>query len=287
MRALYHENMKFIGAHVSVQGGIYNTPINAFAIGAKAFAFFTKNQRQWFSEPYSTEDVTKFRENLKKYGFLSRHLLAHASYLINLGSPEPSKRKLSVNSLIDECRRCALLGADNIVVHPGSHLRKISEEESMEYVADSVNKVLAATSDVTVVLESTAGQGSNLGYCFEHLGYIISRVDDKNRVGVCLDTCHLFASGYDFLTKDRYNHMLESFDQLVGLKYLRGMHLNDSKEGLRSRLDRHASLGEGKIGWEPFKFIMEDSRLENLPLILETSNPDLWKQEIATLYSFV
>lgn len=279
--------MKFIGAHVSVQGGIYNAPTNALAIGAKAFAFFTKNQRQWFSEPYSTEDVTKFRENLQKYGFLSRYLLAHASYLINLGSPEPSKRKLSVNSLIDECRRCALLGADSIVVHPGSHLRKISEEESMEYVAESIDQVLAATSDVNVVLENTAGQGSNLGYCFEHLGYIINRVNDKDRVGVCLDTCHLFASGYDFLTKDNYQRVLESFDQLVGFRYLRGMHLNDSKEGLGSRLDRHASLGEGKIGWEPFRFIMEDSRLENLPLILETVNPDLWKQEIAILYSFI
>ncbi len=279
--------MKYVGAHVSTQGGVANAPLNAHLIGARAFAFFTKNQRRWFENPYSQQEIGNFKKNLQISGILPKHLLAHASYLLNLGSPDQEKRELSVKALIDEVKRCEELSAANIVFHPGSNLKKISEAESMDYIANSINQVISATNKVNLVIENTAGQGGNLGYKFEQLAYIIAGVTNKDRVGVCIDTCHLFASGYDFLTKDKYEAIWELFDQIVGFSYLKGLHLNDSKGELGSRIDRHDSLGYGNIGLDPFKLIMQDGRFDGMPLILETIDESIWEKEIKLLYGFM
>ena len=279
--------MKFVGAHVSAAGGVFNAPLNAKEIGAKAFALFTKNQRQWRAKPLTEEAVKTFKENLKKVGIKPEHVLPHDSYLINLGSPEPEKRKKSLEAFIDEIERCYQLGLKFLNFHPGSHLRKISEEECLEIVADLVNEAISRTKDVILVIENTAGQGSNVGYRFEHIARIIELVEDKSRIGVCLDTCHLFAAGYDIRTREAYERTMEEFDQIVGFKYLRGMHLNDAKSELGSRVDRHHSIGKGNIGLDAFRFIMNDPRLDGIPLILETIDPSIWKEEIELLYSLI
>ena len=278
---------RFIGAHVSIQGGVQQALVNAQAIGANAVAFFTKNQKRWFAPTYTAVEITQFKRLAEEGQFASKHLLAHASYLINLGSPDEAKRTLSIRALIDESKRCEQLGADKLVIHPGSHLRQISERESMDRIATSLNQVLAATTSVHLLLENTAGQGSNLGYNFEQLAYVLERVTNKNRAGVCLDTCHLFAAGYDFRTEKQFAAMLGLFNQTVGFEYLKGMHLNDSKCELGSHLDRHASLGQGKIGLDPFGFILRHAVTEDIPLILETPDPILWPQEIAMLRQLV
>ncbi len=279
--------MKFVGAHVSAAGGVFNAPINAKEIGAKAFAIFTKNQRQWKAKPLTEDAVRKFKENLKAVGIKPEHVLPHDSYLINLGSPDPEKRRKSLEAFIDEVERCYQLGLKYLNFHPGSHLRKISEEECLKIVADSVNEAISRTRDIVLVIENTAGQGSNVGYRFEHIAQIIELVEDKSRIGVCLDTCHLFAAGYDIRTREAYEKTMEEFDQIVGFKYLKGMHLNDAKSQLGSRVDRHHSIGKGNIGLEAFRFIMNDPRLDNIPLILETIDPSIWKEEIELLYSLV
>ena len=279
--------MKFVGAHVSAAGGVFNAPLNAKEIGAKAFALFTKNQRQWKAKPLTEEAVRRFKENLKKVGIKPEHVLPHDSYLINLGSPEPEKRKKSLEAFIDEVERCYQLGLKYLNFHPGSHLRKVSEEECLKIVADSLNEAISRTKDVVLVIENTAGQGSNVGYRFEHIARIIELVEDKSRIGVCLDTCHLFAAGYDIRTREAYERTMEEFDQIVGFKYLKGMHLNDAKSQLGSRVDRHHSIGKGNIGLDAFRFIMNDPRLDNIPLILETIDPSIWKEEIELLYSLV
>lgn len=278
--------MKYIGAHVSTQGGVFNAPLQALELGAKAFAFFTKNQRRWFSEPYTATDILKFKDNLKKSGILAEHILAHAGYLINLGHPDENSRNQSLNSFIDEIKRCEQLGVKKLVFHPGSHLRQVSEKNCLDSIATSINEALSATKKVTVLIENMAGQGSNLGYKFEHLAYLISKIKDKSRVGVCIDTCHLFASGYDFTSKEKYTKVWQQFDKIVGFDYLQGMHLNDSKCELGSLKDRHESLGKGLLGLELFKFLMQDARFDNLPLILETADPTIWSDEIKLLYSF-
>ncbi len=279
--------MKYFGAHVSSSGGVYNAPLNAQKIGAKAFAFFTKNQRQWKAKPYDQKTIDKFKENLQKVGILPSQVLPHDSYLINLGHPEDEKREKSINAFIDEVQRCELLGLDKLNFHPGSHLKKISEEECLDRIADAMNKTLEVTSGVTLVIENTAGQGSNLGYKFEHLAYLIDKSIDKTRVGVCIDTCHLFVSGYDIRTKEEYDKTWEEFDRVIGFKYLKGMHINDSLTPFESKKDRHQSLGKGEIGLEPFKWIAQDKRMDDMPLILETIDESIWDQEIKMLYSFV
>ncbi len=279
--------MKFVGAHVSAAGGVFNAPLNAREIGARAFALFTKNQRQWKARPLTEEDVRKFKENLRAVGIKPEHVLPHDSYLINLGSPDPEKRKKSLEAFIDEIERCYQLGLKYLNFHPGSHLRKVSEEECLEIVADSLNEAISRTKGVVLVVENTAGQGSNVGYRFEHIARIIELVEDKSRIGVCLDTCHLFAAGYDIRTREAYEKTMEEFDRIVGFKYLKGMHLNDAKSQLGSRVDRHHSIGKGNIGLDAFRFIMNDPRLDNIPLILETIDPSIWKEEIELLYSFV
>ena len=278
---------KFVGAHVSSAGGVFNAPLNAEKIGAKAFALFTKNQRQWKARPLKEEDVEKFKENLKKVGISPDHVLPHDSYLINLGSPDKEKRRKSIEAFIDEVERCYQLGLKYLNFHPGSSLGKVSEDECLKIVSESINEALSRTKEVILVIENTAGQGSNVGYRFEHIARIIELVEDKSRIGVCLDTCHMFAAGYDIRTPEVYERTMKEFDDVVGFKYLKGMHLNDAKSTLGSRVDRHHSIGKGNIGLEAFRLIMNDDRLNDIPLILETIDPSIWKEEIELLYSLV
>lgn len=279
--------MKYVGAHVSASGGVYNAPINASKIKAKAFALFTKNQRQWAAKELDSKTIDKWFDELEKSGIQTKHILPHDSYLINLGHPEEEKRQKSLDSFIHELQRCEILSLDRLNFHPGSHLKKISEEECLDRIALSMNQAIDATSDVKLVIENTAGQGSNLGYKFEHLAYIIDKIEDKSRVGICIDTCHMFTAGYDIRTKEAYDKTWNEFDEVVGRNYLMGMHINDSKPDLGSRVDRHDSLGIGKIGWDAFKFIMNDDRMNDIPLILETINEDIWEEEIEALYNLV
>ncbi|MBT3012190.1 MAG: deoxyribonuclease IV [Candidatus Thiodiazotropha sp. (ex Lucina aurantia)] len=277
--------MKYVGAHVSASGGVENAPLNAQEIGARAFALFTKNQRQWRAKPLSEKSILAFRENLDGSGISPRHVLPHDSYLINLGHPETEGLEKSRAAFLDEMQRCEQLGLSLLNFHPGATLRKIGEEESLQRVADSINLVLEQTRGVTAVIENTAGQGSTLGYRFEHLAAIIDAIKDKSRVGVCLDTCHTFVAGYDLRTGEACDKTFAEFDQVVGFQYLRGMHLNDSKPDLGARVDRHHSLGQGKLGWEVFRYIMHDARFDDIPLVLETIDDTLWKEEIAALYA--
>lgn len=279
--------MKYVGAHVSTTGGIFNAPLNAKEIGAKAFAMFTKNQLQWHAKPLTEKEIAEFKKNLSQTGIESKHILVHDSYLINVATPVKETRDKSVSSLLEEANRVTDLGLTLLNFHPGSHLNKIDEKDSLLLVSDAINFIQNKNSKVVLVIENTAGQGSNIGYKFEHLAYIIENVMDKDRVGVCIDTAHAFASGYDIRTVDGYNKLWSDFDSIIGLSYLKGMHLNDSKSECNSRVDRHENLGKGKIGWEPFKWIMNDKRLDRIPLILETVNDTLWKEEIKSLYSFI
>lgn len=276
---------KFVGAHVSASGGVFNAPLNAMAIGAKAFALFTKNQKQWAAKPLDEETIALFKANLAQSGILPKHILPHDSYLINLGHPEEDKRQKSLEAFIDEVQRCSQLGLDRLNFHPGSHLKQISEEECIDRIASSMNETLSVTEGVTLVIENTAGQGSNLGWRFEHLSAIIERIEEKSRVGVCIDTCHMFTAGYDIRTRAAYDATWAEFDTIVGFKYLKGMHINDSKPDLGSHVDRHDSLGKGKIGLDAFGFLMNDSRMDDIPLVLETIDETIWAQEIELLYS--
>ncbi len=275
--------MKFIGAHVSASGGVENAPENAYNIGANAFAFFTKNQRQWVSSPLSKKSIELFKERCLKYGFSPSQILPHDGYLINLGHPESEGLEKSRAAFIDEMQRCEQLGLDRLNFHPGSHLQKVSIDKCLATISESINLALSKTSGVTAVIENTAGQGSNLGHTFEQIAQIIDKVEDKSRVGVCIDTCHSFAAGYDLSNEDGFRKAFEHFDNVVGFSYLRGMHLNDAKKGLNSRVDRHDSLGKGLLGIETFKLLMKDKRFDNIPLILETPDEEIWKEEIAML----
>jgi len=277
---------KFVGAHVSASGGVFNAVENAVAIGAKAFALFTKNQRQWSAKPLDGETIEKFKKALEQSGILPKHVLPHDSYLINLGHPEADKREKSMDAFLDEVQRCEQLGLDRLNFHPGSHLKQISEDECLSNIADAMNRTLEKTEGVSLVLENTAGQGSNLGWKFEHLAQIIDKVEDKSRVGVCIDTCHMFTAGYDIRTREAYDKTWSEFDKIIGFKYLMGMHINDSKAKFDSHVDRHHSLGKGEIGLDAFRFIMNDERMNDIPLILETIDETIWKDEIALLYSF-
>lgn len=276
--------MKRIGAHVSIAGGIENAPLHAAKIGAKAFALFTKNQRQWKAPLLSASSIEAFRACCSDGGFAPEHILPHDSYLINLGSPEPEKLERSREAFFDEMKRVEQLGLSMLNFHPGSHLNQIDPDGCIRLIAESVNMALDRTAEVTAVIENTAGQGSNLGSSFEELARMIDLVEDKTRVGICLDTCHLFASGYDLRTRDALELMLGEFDSVVGLCYLRGMHLNDAKQPLGSRLDRHECIGKGMIGIEAFRNIMRHPAFEELPLILETPDTDGWAEEIRMLY---
>lgn len=276
--------MKYFGAHVSASGGVENSPANAHEIGAGAFALFTKNQRQWVAKPLTQESIEAFRENCEKYGYSPDHILPHDSYLINLGHPEGEALQKSRDAFIDEMSRCEQLGLKLLNFHPGSSLGQISVDRCLDIVAESVNIALDKTRGVTAVIENTAGQGSNVGFEFEHLAHIIDKVEDKSRVGVCIDTCHAFAAGYDLASAGACDATFARLDKVVGFKYLRGMHLNDALKPLASRVDRHTSLGKGVLGWTPFEYIARDRRFDGIPLILETPDESLWPEEIARLY---
>jgi len=276
--------MKRIGAHVSAAGGVENAPLNAAKIGAQAFALFTKNQRQWKAKPLSEKNTRLFSENCETAGYKPEHILPHDSYLINLGHPEEKGLAKSRTAFLDECRRCEQLGLQYLNFHPGSHLKKIPVDACLKRIAESINITLNQTRTVTAVIENTAGQGSNVGYRFEHLAAIIDQVDDKARVGVCLDTCHTFTAGYDIRTEKGYRETMTAFDTIVGLEYLKGMHLNDSKKDHASRVDRHESIGKGTLGLDAFRFLMADPRLDEIPLILETPDDNRWAEEIKMIY---
>ncbi len=276
--------MKFIGAHVSASGGVEAAPVNAHEIGANAFALFTKNQRQWVAKPLTGDSIELFKENCDKYAFDSRYILPHDSYLINLGHPEAEGLEKSRAAFLDEMQRCEQLGLKLLNFHPGSHLNKISVEGCLDKVAESINITLGKTKGVTAVIENTAGQGSNVGNEFWQLKYIIDRVEDKTRVGVCLDTCHTYSAGYDIVAD--YDNVFKEFDATVGFNYLRGIHLNDTKKALGSRVDRHDSIGKGLLGMDFFQRFMKDVRFDNIPIILETPDESLWSEEIKLLRSF-
>ncbi|MFI3328752.1 MAG: deoxyribonuclease IV [Rikenellaceae bacterium] len=277
--------MKYIGAHVSASGGVENAPHNAKALGATAFALFTKNQRQWSAPALTAEQIAKFKAACEECGYSAAQILPHDSYLINLGHPEQEGLEKSRAAFLEEMQRCEALGLDRLNFHPGSHLRKIPIEESLDRVAESINIALSKTNGVTAVIENTAGQGSNLGFSFYHLKHIIDRVEDKSRVGVCLDTCHTFAAGYDLSSAEACDATFAEFDEVVGFKYLKGMHLNDAMKPLGSHVDRHATIGNGEIGIECFRYIVQDSRFDDIPMVLETPDEENWAAEIRLLQS--
>ena len=278
--------MKYIGAHVSTEGGVENAPVNAHNIGATAFALFLKNQRQWVAKPLGDKSIALFKENCAKYGYGPEQILPHDGYLINIGSPDAEMLAKSRAAFLDEMERAGQLGLDRLNFHPGSHLQKVTEEECLNTIAESLNITLDKTSGVTAVLEITAGQGSNVGYTFEHLRYIIDRVEDKSRIGVCIDTAHAYSAGYELKTAPGFEEVFRKFDELIGFSYLKGMHINDSKKEFLSRVDRHESLGKGTIEWDLFARIMKDPRFDGMPLILETPDEDIWAEEIARLKSW-
>ena len=278
---------KFVGAHVSAEGGVQNAPLNAAAIGASAFALFVKNEKRWTAPPITDETAEAFRANCAAHGFDPGVILPHDSYLINLGNPDPEGLAKSRAAFQDELSRCQRLGLKLLNFHPGSHKNEMPEETCMDIIAQSVNAALETTQGVTAVFENTAGQGGYLGRTFEQLAYLIDRVEDKSRVGVCLDTCHMFGAGYDLRTRDDYETTMKAFGNTVGFRFLKAMHLNDSKGLLASRIDRHHSLGEGELGLEPFRWVMQDPRTDGIPLILETIEPERWAREITLLRSFL
>ena len=277
--------MKYIGAHVSASGGICNAILNAEAIGANAFALFTRNQRSWVSKPLATDEINSFRSLLAERGFEPQYVLPHDSYLINLGSPDDEILTKSRNAFLDEMKRAEQLGLTMLNFHPGSHLNKISEEECLDQIAREINAALSQTKGVTAVIENTAGQGTNLGWRFEHIRRIIDGIDDKSRVGVCIDTCHTLAAGYDLSTEMGYQFCFDDFESIIGFQFLRAIHLNDSKKNAGSHVDRHETLGNGFLGKEFFSWFMHDPRFDNMPIILETPEPSLWAQEIEWLRS--
>ncbi|MDD2525388.1 MAG: deoxyribonuclease IV [Bacteroidales bacterium] len=279
--------MKYIGAHVSASGGVENAPLNAQAIGAKAFALFTKNQRQWVAEPLSAKSISLFKQRCEEFGFTPSQILPHDSYLINLGHPETEGLEKSRAAFLDEMQRCEQLGLDRLNFHPGSHLKAISVEECCRRVSESINRALDKTQGVIAVIENTAGQGSNIGNTFEELALIIDGVEDKSRVGICIDTCHTYTAGYDLSTPEGYELVFSRLDDIVGFKYLRGMHINESKKALNSHVDRHDSLGDGLIGEQLFDILMNDPRMDGIPLILETPDETRWAREIEYLYGLI
>ena len=277
--------MKYIGAHVSVAGGVSNAPLEAHRIGAKAFALFTGSSSRWVSKAISDDEAARFKENCALYGFTPDIILPHDNFLINLGSPDPEKLDKSRKSFLDEMKRCMALGLTMLNFHPGSHLNAMTEDECLDRIAESVNIILDKTEGVTAVLENVAGQGSNIGHSFEQLAHIIDRIEDKTRIGVCIDTCHAYSAGFDLADPEGYEKTWEDFDRVIGMGYLRGMHLNDDKKPLGSRIDRHESIGLGTLGNDFFTRLVNDPRLDGIPMILETPDDSIWAQEIAWLYS--
>lgn len=279
--------MKYIGAHVAAEKGVSNIPVNAHLIGAKSFALFTRNPSRWVSKPISEAEAATFKDNCAKYGYTPDIILPHDSFLINLGSPDAEKLVKSREAFLDELQRCELLGLSMLNFHPGSHMREIETDKCLDLIAESLNISLDKTKGVKAVIENTAGQGSNLGFTFEQIAHIIDKVEDKSRVGVCIDTCHAYAAGYEMTTEESYAATWQEFDDVIGFKYLSGMHLNDTYKALGSKVDRHAPIGKGVMGEEFWEMLMNDPRMDNIPLILETPDESLWAEEISWLYSLI
>ncbi len=277
---------KFVGAHVSISGGVENAPVNATAIEAGAFALFTKNQRQWKSPPLTVDSITAFEKALTESGISPEHVLPHDSYLINFGTADPGKREQSLNAFIDETRRVEALGLRYLNFHPGAHLKQIEETECLKLIARGMNTTLSETEHAILVIETTAGQGSTVGYTFEQIAEIIAMVSDQSRVGVCIDTCHIFTAGYDIRTRETYESTMQKFEEIIGFSFLRGVHLNDSKKDFATRVDRHECIGKGFLGSAPFQFLINDDRFDDIPLVLETPDKELWAEEIRLLHSF-
>ncbi|MDY3938721.1 MAG: deoxyribonuclease IV [Spirochaetia bacterium] len=275
--------MKKPGAHVSIAGGLFNAPDHAKEIGASAFAMFSKNQRQWFAPEPDDNAVNWFRFHLASAKIKPEDVLVHSSYLINLGNADKEKFAKSFDSFLGEARILERLGLTLLNFHPGSHVNLSSPHEAMKQIADAVNRAVSETDKTVFVLETMAGQGTSLGSSFEELSEILSHIKNPARVGVCIDTCHIFSAGYDLRTEESYTKTMYEFERLIGFSYLKGVHLNDSKNPLGSRVDRHESLGDGALGWLPFELIMNDDRFEEIPLILETPRPERWADEIRIL----
>lgn len=278
--------MLYIGSHTSIAGGLQNAAIEAKALGATAFGMFTKNQRQWASKPITEEERSRFRQTLKDLGFTKEQVLPHDSYLINLGNPDDQKRRQSLDAFIDELRRVDALGLDKLNFHPGSHVNKIDRKGSLTLVSEALDEALRETEGVRPIIETTAGQGSNLGSSFEEIAQLLTTSRFPERLGVCIDTCHIFAAGYDLRSEDAFYQTFEAFGRIVGFDKLAALHLNDAKIALGSNLDRHESLGKGQIGMEPFIRIAQDPRFRFIPLILETIDSTLWPMEIALLKKY-
>lgn len=262
-----------LGSHTSVSGGIHKAFERASSIGATTMQVFVKNASQWYGKPCTEEDVSKYRE---AEGQTTIHpVIAHAAYLINLCAANPAIRKKSREGFLDELRRCEMLGIKALVVHPGAHVGA-GEDEGIKCIAESLNVMHEQTKGFRTLsaLETTAGQGTTLGYRFEHLRRIIDLVDDKNRVAVCIDTCHLFAAGYPVHTKEGWDTTIKEFDQIVGLGRLVAVHVNDSMKPFDSKRDRHEHIGKGVMGLEGFRAMMNDVRLVNIPKILETDKSE-------------
>jgi len=279
---------KLIGAHVSISGGLDQAVKRASLLNATAFAFFTKNQRQWKSISLTSSSIDKFLTACEYYNYTSNQILPHSNYLINLGHPSKEKLEISRKSFIDEINRCMQLRLKMLNFHPGNHLQQINEKLCLSRISESINIALEKTIDVTVIIENTAGQGGEVGFRFEQLADIIYQVEDKSRIGICIDTCHAFVAGYDLSTEKSCTKVFKQFSNIIGFNYLRGVHLNDSKKECGSRIDRHHNIGKGLIGNTVFSWIMSNNKYFNgIPMILETINHDIWAQEIFWLKKMI
>lgn len=265
--------MPILGAHMSIAGGYYKAIEGGLGVECDCVQLFTKNNNQWRAKPISDKDIELF-QNARGEAAIE-HCLSHASYLINIASPKEELRTKSIDSLIVELERADMLGIPFVVFHPGSYTTT-DEETGLNTIVESMNQVIRATQalESTLLLENTAGQGSNLGFDFAHLEQIISSVDEPDRVGVCIDTCHAFAAGYPMGSEEDYESTMKKMDQTFGLKKIRSFHLNDSKKPFDSRKDRHEHIGEGEMGLEPFRFLLNDARFSNIPMYLETEKGD-------------
>ncbi len=275
--------MIHLGPHVSIAGGVQTAPQRAIELGANALGLFTKNQRQWSSKPLEPQEIAAFTSRLEESGIRSEHAVIHASYLINIGNPDPEKRRKSLDGLLDECTRAERLGLSLVNFHPGSGMGDLDEDETVSLIAEGCRSILEQTTSAVLVLEATAGQGAHVGYRFSHLGEIVRRAGSPQRMGVCIDSCHIFAAGYDVRSAEAYARTMDEFEREVGFDRLVAIHLNDSKSALGSRKDRHELIGDGTIGLAGLANFVCDPRLAKIPFVLETPDPDRWKEEIELL----
>jgi deoxyribonuclease-4 len=269
---------------MSISGGKYMALERGKELGCEAIQVFIRNVRGWISKPLEQEEIDKFLEKRKELDTIWP-IITHNSYLINLATTENEKLEKSYNAMLDELIKADQLKIEYANMHPGNKNEEEDDESALTRIADQLNKLISDTkqSDVIILLETTAGQGNDLGYKFEHMKYIIDNIKEKKRIGVCFDTAHSFAAGYDFTTQKKYDEMWEEFDKMIGLKYLFAFHLNDSQQGVGSKVDRHTHIGQGKIGKNPFGFFINDDRFKNHPGILETPKGKDLKEDIMNL----